>query len=106
MIRRDSVTGQCVLSFRAPRLFPLAKNEAKRPPQFRWDGNAVPKQLAQRMVSKRPFWLEATPLQFGFNRVKDDLGRQYCKIGPEDDRGARGDQVFGHANATPIRDVG
>src|ERR1700730_16901444 len=42
MIHRDSVTVQCVLSFRAPRLFSLAKNEAKRRPRFRSDGNAVP----------------------------------------------------------------
>src|SRR5882724_4439116 len=37
MIHWDSVTVQCVLSFRAPRLFSLAKNEAKRPPRFRSD---------------------------------------------------------------------
>src|ERR1700682_5445221 len=41
MIHRDSVTAQCVLSFRAPRLFSLAKTEAKRPPRFRSDSNAV-----------------------------------------------------------------
>jgi hypothetical protein len=43
------------------------------------------------VVSERPLLLDATALQFGFNRVKDDLGRHYCKIGPEDDRSARGD---------------
>src|SRR5258705_2975008 len=42
MIHRDSATVQCVLSFRAPPLFSLAKNEAKRRPRFRSDSNAVP----------------------------------------------------------------
>src|SRR5216684_8809818 len=41
MIHRVSVTVQCVLSFRAPRFFSLAKNEAKRP-RFCSDSNAVP----------------------------------------------------------------
>jgi len=27
---------------------------------------------------------DATALQFGFNRVKDDLGRHHCKASPED----------------------
>jgi hypothetical protein len=35
--------------------------------------------------------LDAAALQFGFYRVKEDLGWHHCKIGPEDDRGARGD---------------
>src|SRR5437879_2137461 len=50
MIHRDSVTVQCVLSFRAPRLFSLAKNEARRLPRFRSDSNARSRQLAQRMA--------------------------------------------------------
>jgi hypothetical protein len=91
MIHRDSATVQRVLSFRAPRLFSLAKNEAKHPPRFRSDGNAVPGSLRNEWSQQRPLWLGATALQFGFNRVKDDLGRHYCKIGPEDDHGVRGD---------------
>jgi hypothetical protein len=35
--------------------------------------------------------LNATAIQFGFNSVKDDLGRHYGKIGPEDGHSARGD---------------
>src|SRR6266404_4141761 len=42
MIHLYSVTVQCVLSFRAPRLCSLAKNEAKLRPRFRSDSNAVP----------------------------------------------------------------
>ena len=34
---------------------------------------------------------DATALQFGFNRVKHDLGWHYCEIGPEDDHGTRCD---------------
>src|SRR5258708_27878866 len=42
MSHGDSVTVQCALSFRAPRLLSLAKNEVKRPPRFRLESNAVP----------------------------------------------------------------
>jgi hypothetical protein len=58
------------------------------------------RQLAQRMASDRNLWLDVAALQFGFNRVEDDLGWHHCKASPEDDRSARGDEVFGHANAT------
>jgi hypothetical protein len=34
-------------------------------------------------------YLDAAALQFGFNRVKDDLGCNTCKASPEDDRSAR-----------------
>jgi hypothetical protein len=45
----------------------------------------------------------AATLQFGLDRVKGHRGRQYRKIGPQDDHGARRDQIFGHAAAIPIR---
>ena len=35
--------------------------------------------------------IDAAALQLGFNRLKDNLGWHHCKIGPEDDHGARGD---------------
>jgi hypothetical protein len=34
---------------------------------------------------------DAAALQFGFYCVKEDSGWHHCKIGPEDNRGARGD---------------
>jgi hypothetical protein len=40
---------------------------------------------------QEPSLLDAATLQFGFNRVKEDLGWLYCENGPEDDRSARGD---------------
>jgi hypothetical protein len=43
------------------------------------------------MTSNKPLWLDAAAPQFGFYRVKDDLGWHHSKIGPEDDRSARGD---------------
>jgi hypothetical protein len=91
MIHRDSVTVQCVLSFPAQRLFSLVKNEAKRPPRFRSDSNAVPDSSRNEWSRQEPLLLYAAPLQFGFYRVKEDLGWHHCKIGPEDDRSARGD---------------
>jgi hypothetical protein len=36
-------------------------------------------------------WLDASALQFGFNRGKDDLGWDRRKASPEDDRSSRGD---------------
>jgi hypothetical protein len=33
--------------------------------------------------------LNIVALQFGFNRVKDNLGWHHCNASPEDDRGAR-----------------
>jgi hypothetical protein len=33
----------------------------------------------------------AAALQFGFYCVKEDSGWHHCKIGPEDNRSARGD---------------
>ncbi|MET4488945.1 hypothetical protein [Bradyrhizobium sp. LA7.1] len=46
--------------------------------------------------------LGAATLQFGFNHLKEDLGWHHRKIGPQDDCSSRGDQLFGHANITPI----
>jgi hypothetical protein len=34
-------------------------------------------------------WLDGAALQFGFDRVKDDLGWYHRQIHPEDDGGAR-----------------
>jgi hypothetical protein len=48
-------------------------------------------------LGQEPLWLDAAALQFGFYRLKDDLGWHHNKIGPEDDRSARGDEVVGHA---------
>jgi hypothetical protein len=42
-------------------------------------------------LRQKPLLLYAAALQFGFYRVKEDLGRHHGKIGPEDDRSARGD---------------
>jgi hypothetical protein len=81
-------------------LFSLAKNEAKRPPRFRSDSNAVP-DSSRNEWSQRPLWLNAAALQTRFYRVKEALGWHHCKIGPEDDRGARGDEVFGHEKTSP-----
>jgi hypothetical protein len=42
-------------------------------------------------LTQERLYLDAAALQFGFNRVKDDLGWDNCKASPEDDRSARGD---------------
>jgi hypothetical protein len=56
-------------------------------PRFHSDSDAVP-QISRNKWSQAK---SAAALQFGFHRVKEDLGRHHCKIGPEDDRSARGD---------------
>jgi hypothetical protein len=66
MIHQDSATIQYVLSSRAPRVFSLPK---------------------MKLSVRR----DAAAFQFRFYRVEEDLGWHHCKIGPEDDRNARGD---------------
>jgi hypothetical protein len=65
--------------------------ESKRPARFRSDKHAAPYSLRDERSPTEPLWLDAPAPQFGFYRVKEDFGWHHCKVGPEDDRSARGD---------------
>jgi hypothetical protein len=43
------------------------------------------------MAPAGALWVDAAALQFGFYRVKEDLGWYHRKISPEDDRSSRSD---------------
>jgi hypothetical protein len=66
-------------------------NEAKRAPRLRSHIKCVPDSSHNEWLRQERLSLEAAALQFGFYRVKEDLGWHHCKTGPEDDRSARGD---------------
>jgi hypothetical protein len=59
-----------------------SQNEAKRWPRFTRIAMALQRAGATTGLRRRPLWLDATTLQFGFYRIKEDLGWHHRKIGP------------------------